>query len=375
MAGSLVTNYLKQGLAASRPAAPSAATDTVSWYYATDTTTLSFYDHNAAGWVTVTAAVSAPYFGGRLTLTSATPVLSADVTGATTIYYALYSGSVIAIYNGTSFVNTTFTELSQLTTDNTKSPAAVANNSNYDLFVWSDSGTLRCTRGPAWTSDTGRGTGAGTTELERVTGIWVNKVAITNGPTAQRGTYVGTVRSNGTASIDMIMGGTGGAGGESSILGVWNMYNRVLTTIRNYDNSDSWTYTTATWRLKNAGGSATANRILFVIGLQEDAIEASNRASSNNGNSNIGRGISIGLNSTSAYAGLAADVSFCSGPTGITASHHSLYSALAPLGFNYLAPLEISIATGTTTWYGDNAAGGTFTGLTLNSMFSVMVRA
>jgi hypothetical protein len=56
MTGSLLTDYLNQGTAASRPAAPDAATDTLSLYYATDTLVLSYYDWNAAAWVTITGA-------------------------------------------------------------------------------------------------------------------------------------------------------------------------------------------------------------------------------------------------------------------------------------------------------------------------------
>jgi hypothetical protein len=100
------------------------------------------------------------------------------------------------------------------------------------FFGWNDAGTFRATRGPAWTSDTARGTGAGTTELELVNGIYLNKVAITNGPAANRGTYLGTIRTNGSATVDVILGGTGAAGGESSTYGVWNATIGVLRSCR-----------------------------------------------------------------------------------------------------------------------------------------------
>ena len=97
--------------------------------------------------------------------------------------------------------------ISDVTT--TKSPAAATTNSNYDLFVWNDGGTYRCTRGPAWSSDTARGTGAGTTELQLLNGILTNKNAITNGPAANKGTYVGTVRTNGSSQVDFQLAGMG----------------------------------------------------------------------------------------------------------------------------------------------------------------------
>lgn len=205
---------------------------------------------------------------GRITLTSGVAVMATSVAGATTVYYALANGNQVPIYDGTNFVPTTFTELSQATTDATKSPAAVANNSNYDLFVWNDGGTIRCTRGPAWSSSTSRGTGAGTTELQAVNGVYLNKVAITNGPAANRGTYVGTIRSNGTATIDWVLGASGTAG----VLGIWNNYNRVQVTTTAYDSTATWTYSSST--VRQARGSAV-NQISFVSGLPEESVDAS----------------------------------------------------------------------------------------------------
>lgn len=300
---------------------------------------------------------------GRITLTTGVPYLVATVTAATTIYYTPAVGAYCPIYNGTILIPTLFTELSQATTDSTKSPAAVANNSNYDLFVWNDAGTIRCTRGPAWTSDTGRGTGAGTTELEFVKGLLMNKITITNGPAAQRGTYVGSVRSNGSAQIDMIFGGAGGAGGEGTILGIWNKYNQRLVGLSNFDNTNSWTYTIATFRLKNESASAELNKIKFIIGWQEhgiDVINCANRNTSGATDTMVG----IGLNSTSALA-TGAVGSQQAASAGSTLAHVSTYRVMAPLGFNYVAPLERATASGTVTWYGDNGAS------VLNSIFSM----
>lgn len=328
----------------------------------------------AASDLTSAAQITMPQ--GRLTLTTATPVMTASATAQTTVYYTPYKGAYVPIWNGVRTIMTKFAELSQATTDNTKSPAAVANSSNYDLFVWNDSGTLRCTRGPAWTSDTGRGTGAGTTQITRnADGYHTNTVAITNGPGAGLGTYVGTVRSNGSAQIDYIIGGAGGAGGESTTLGVWNAYNRVQTTLVNYDNTNTWNYTLLTWQLKNTGASSTANRITLVVGLSEDCLTALNVVCSTNSSANIQRAASIGLNSVTAYSIFATVSLFQQSIAAGPVTHVAHFMAQAPLGFNYLAPIEISTASGTTTWYGDNNAGGTFTGQNPQSVFSASILA
>ena len=148
------------------------------------------------------AATTAPQ--GRLTLQAATPVMTTTQSAKTTIFYTPYVGDQIGLYNGTAMVPTTFTELNNVTTASSTGkagPAAVAASSVYDLFVWSNAGTPTLTRGPAWTNDTTRSAG---TALVRVAGIYLNNAAITNGPAASRGTYVGTVRSNASAQIDWI---------------------------------------------------------------------------------------------------------------------------------------------------------------------------
>lgn len=386
---------------------------------------------------------------GRLTLTTGTPDMTASVTGATTVYYTPAIGNRVPIYNGTFWAAKGFAQLSQATSDSTKSPAAAAAYSNYDLFAWDDSGTLRCTRGPAWTqaqaftvtiaspgvftctghgfyegmplvfSTTGalptgltagtvyfviaagltanafqvstsvggaavntsgsqsgvhtatqnttvRGTGAGTTELEYVNGILVNKVDITNGPAAQRGTYVGTIRTNGSSQVDMIFGGAGAAGGEGTTIGLWNMYNRREIVAVNFDNTDSWNYTTNTLRVKN--GNA-ANRIQCLTGWLGDALSAVASQVGSNSTAGIFQGVTIGLDSMSAQATTAALGAGRSTGVSTIWSTVSTYEAMAPLGFHYVAPLERSTATGTSTWYGDNGATDNISAFRLRAKF------
>jgi hypothetical protein len=201
---------------------------------------------------------------GRLTLATGTPVMQATVSGATTVYYTPYYGLAVPLYNGTSFVATSIgAELSQLTTDATKSPAAVAASSVYDMFVWSDAGTIRCTRGPAWTNPTTR-----SMALTQLNGVLVNSAAITNGAAQYRGTYVGTIASNGASTIDWILG----AAITAARLMVWNYYNRVNVITRVTDTQAAYTYQSAT--VRQAGGS-TYNQINYVCGVAEDAPDAS----------------------------------------------------------------------------------------------------
>jgi hypothetical protein len=226
-------------------------------------------------------------------------------------------------------------ELSQATTDSTKSPAACTTNSNYDLFVWSDSGTYRCTRGPAWSSDTSRGTGAGTSELERIAGIWTNKVAITNGPGANLGTYVGTIRTNGSSQVDFKFGGTA-AGGSAAIAGVWNAYNRVLLTFLSRDSTSSWTYNSTTTRSMN---NSTGNRISMVRGLDEDHVASSvNLTFSGGASGDYQFGVALDSTSSMNQAGYG---SFGTS----TAPGNVSYTVKPGLGWHYLQAVERQVTT------------------------------
>jgi hypothetical protein len=235
-------------------------------------------------------------------------------------------------------------ELSQAVSDSTKSPAGVTTNSNYDLFVWDDSGTYRCTRGPAWTSDTGRGTGAGTTELQMISGIYTNAVAISNGPGANRGTYVGTIRTNGSSTVDWSVGGTAD-GGTAGYIGLWNAYNRVSWTAGVFDSTTSWNYTTATTRASNG---SNAMRVSFVAGLAgAHVIETVFNGLQST--ATTGGRCGVGYDTTSAFAGAIGSPQIAAGAAGTLIGRDQ---RIVDLGFHYYQALERG-ASGT-TFYGDN---------------------
>ena len=298
---------------------------------------------------TLTALVPPSPPQGRLTLTSATPVLTATVSASATVYYALYTGNQIPIYSGTAWVMTTFTELSNATAQSSTGnagPAAVAANSNYDLFAWSNGGTLTLTRGPPFTSDTVRGTGAGTTQISRVLGIWSNTVAITNGPGAGLGTYVGTVRSNGTATIDWNPTPASAAGGAVATLGVWNAYNRVPVYAASLDSSASWTYTSATWRSAN---NSTSNRIQFIVGLAEAAIRASYQVYSQQSAITVWY---FGLNLDSTSATPTYYVTQAGASSTLASEVPAIHYFQSVIGFHYAQAMEASNGSNTTNYYG-----------------------
>ncbi len=201
--------------------------------------------------------------GGRITLVSGSPVTTIDISAATTIFYTPHIHNRVPLWDGGQWSLTAITELSQALSDATKSPAAAVLNSNYDLFIWDDAGTIRLSRGPPWVSNTDRGSGAGTTQLTRAEGRWVNGWGISNGPGAFLGTYVGTIRTNADAKAYDIV----------NQRFVWNAYNRVPRPmlVRETTGAASWTYDTDAFRQANAN---SLNQLSFVIGIQTDEVSA-----------------------------------------------------------------------------------------------------
>ncbi len=295
--------------------------------------------------------------GGRLSLTTLTPVTTSDVTGATTVYYVPYKHNKVPLYDGTSWaVHSISTELSQTSADTTKSPAAVVALSNYDMFIWDDSGTLRLSRGPAWSTDTTRGTGAGTTELERIDGRYVNKVSVSNGPAANCGLYVGTIRGSSGADFH----------DQMTDRYVWNMYNRVVRALRVTDSTDSWVYSAATIRQARA---STANQVDVVRGLDEDAmfVLAAGTVTSDTITQNASVG--IGLDSTTTFvSGIIMGNRSCPNTTH-RHSVRSEWTGLPGLGRRSLVWLERgSDGVATLTWSGDVGGSDAHSGLHGNCM-------
>lgn len=287
---------------------------------------------------------------GRLTLSSGVPVMAASVVGATTVYWTPYKGDRIPVWDGTQFLSRQFAETSQALSDTTKSPAATVANSNYDMFAWhdgpTDEGTNLVTRGPAWSSATARGTGAGTTELEMHNGVLVNKFAITNGPSARSGTYVGSIRTNASNQVDWRLATLGAGGVDGIALGVWNMYNRARVAGSCRD-STNYTYSSATVRQSHAGTGDM--RASFLSGIAEEAIHAAfittvtllNVA----GSYNI---LGIGLDSTTAFSSPTQMIYNNAALTGAGSASVN-YAALPAIGWHFVASLEQGNGTNANT--------------------------
>jgi hypothetical protein len=308
-----------------------------------------------AGWTAINAAAATPTVvppQGYLTPTPGTPIITSDAISSTSIGYEPLVGNLIPIYNGSWRVPT---EFSALTLSLVSSHAA---NTIYDFFVFSNSGTPTIVTGPAWNTSTAgsgaRGTGAGTTQLTRLNGYWVNAVSMTgrNGSTtysigANLATYVGS----------MIVDGSNGqvtchrSWGQSRKWGIWNCYNRQPIHLKAGDSTPSWLYGSATVRAAN---NASANSLTVFCGLGYSIynIRAEQKLSAlvGAGSGNAANG--IGWNSTTVVSGRGGYFGVGTG-NAVGGNLCAEYQPLPSLGINVVTALENSpSAAGTNTFFG-----------------------
>lgn len=305
---------------------------------------------------------------GYLTLTSGTPIITGDVTAATVVYYTPFKGDRVPIStDGSTFKMRQFSELTL--TLNTNHVA----NGIYDVFLFDNSGTLTIGTGPVWNTVTAgscaRGSGAGTTELSRLHGLWSNKNSMTarNGATtytvaSNEGLYVGSIYIDGTAGQISCHRSYG----QSRKWGVWNAFNRMPIILKAGDSTASWSYTSS---LRQSNGS-TGNTLTVFSGLAEEEYRTSFKqrvqyTNVSNVNSNTsGASMGIGWNSTSAMSGFNGFAEMgnfsISGPINYSISlltnETAEYIAAPALGINSVNCLEEMIGNiGGQTYYGTEA--------------------
>lgn len=299
----------------------------------------------AMTWTTPASAASPPP-QGRLTLTSATPVMTSSATGSQNVYYAPYIGNAVPIYNGSTVNPITFTSSNSDTVGLTLALAGSANwaaNTVYDVFVILVSSSPTLCTGPAWSSATAR---AAAGSIGIFGGILTNSnasamtcrtgAASTQSVSQNQATYLGTIATDsGTAGQVSFTYGTSASGGGASVLNIWNYYNRVNIVSSVIDSGTGYTYGTNTIR---AARASNTNRITFVSGVAEEAVHTSyteNLAPSSAGNI---ASSGVGLDSTTAYAAINSYANDSSSTITITLSNN--YTASPQIGQHFIQALE-----------------------------------
>jgi hypothetical protein len=267
--------------------------------------------------------------GGRLTLTTAVPVTTSDVTGATTVYYTPYVHDRIALWSGAYWQVIQFAETSHAL-------GTVTSGKNYDVFGYLDSGALALEK-LVWTNDTSRATA----------------ITLQDGRYCKSGDktrlYLGTFRSTSTTQTEDSAGGTTSQAGGKRFL--WNAYNRVKRDIKVFEGTDSWTYNTAAWRLANAA-TVPSNCCEFVIGIASDNACAKliQMAYASSGYGHVG----IGYDATNARTGFSSS-GYANAQIDFAMTAYA-YVNSAP-GYHYFSWIEYG-GGATFTRQGDNNESG-----------------
>lgn len=328
------------------PRAPTAAPSNNS----TQIATTAYVDAQVASGVAGVASLNGQtgalvsYFmpQHRITLTSGVALMKASVAAASIVFVTPAGGNMIPIYDGSNMVPTVFAETSQATSDTTKSPAAAVNNSNYDIFCYTVP-TKSCSRGPAWSNDTTRGAG---TALTLVNGVYLNNASITNGPAALRGTYVGTIRTNGTATVDFVYAGVQ-PGWQAGSFGVWSL-NRIQHSTVAGNSASSWSYQPVSAGAWQSAGGTTNARVSMIRGLDIDPVSADYNALVLAGSSNSAV-VGIGVNTTTAFTGSTG----FSNDSAVQRSVRGKFGGTVGEGWRYVSAIETA---------GSNANASTFYG-------------
>jgi hypothetical protein len=267
--------------------------------------------------------------GFRLTLQSGAPVSTSDQTAASTIYACPYKGNQIALYTGSVWQVYSSSQFSLAL-------SGLTAGRPYDVFCYSNSGTPTL-EVLAWTSTTARATAL----------TYQDGVLVKSGDATRR--YLGTFHAlTATTTEDSA---------RQRLL--WNYYHRVRREMRVVETASTWNYTVATARQVN---NNTNNQLNYICGLVEDGVSFEARHAATNTGANVSIVTSIGLDSTTTSAtGVLlgrVDIPVAGAVAQVTARLEDY----AQLGYHSYVWLELSGASGTTTWQGTNTSSTGLTG-------------
>jgi hypothetical protein len=291
--------------------------------------TLFKYTANAEIYAVASGGIDPKTNDFRLSGVSATPIMTADSTTLSTIFLCQYRGNRIALYDGLNW---------QLATPGAEVSLAVSGRTTdlpFDVFGFLSAGvvTLEFLN---WTNATTRATA-----LARQDGVWTK-----SGDPTRR--YLGSVRARSATTFHWVQRGVD----LPCKFDLFNADNQNEANFSLIAGTNTWAYTTATWR--QAQGSANY-QVDVMVGLEDNDMCADLMVSSRNSTISIPRHVGIGFDSTTV---LSPSINHGTANTvaSIEASQAASIEHRPTVGRHFYAWLEISTATGTCTWIGDDGA-------------------
>lgn len=259
---------------------------------------------------------------GRLTLTTAVPVTTADVATATTVYFTPCNGNRISIYDGTRWRLYALTEISLAL-------GTLTSGKNYDVFIYDSSGTLTL-EFLVWTNDTTRATA-----LVLQDGVWCKTGALTR-------RWLGTFRTISTTTT------TDTAQQRFLLNGYNKVARRLLANPAYSDGNSASTYTTTSTTLTAANAGTNSKAEFLSDGQNAYFVTLTMTATNSGAAANYA---AIGEDST------GTGKAFCEtiGTTGNTVA--CSYGDTLSEGYHYVN-LLIAVSAGTGTYYADTTRIG-----------------
>lgn len=250
---------------------------------------------------------------GRLTLTTGVPVTTSPVTAATTIYFTPYLGNCIALLD-TGWNVISFTEVSVAVPSTTVTP--------FDIFAHNVNGTVTLTT-VNWTNDTTRATALAVQD----------GVLVKTGETNKR--YLGTGRTTGVSGQTQVTAG--------SLLLV-NYYNQTGYELIGNITAGTWSTSNTVFDTSNTNTTVGEGRIEFLVGVQEQAIDAVHGSSALcglSGGVNAAFTTGIGVDSTSVNSAQITQRAGTASSTQTTImAVQSRYTGKPSVGYHYIQRLE-----------------------------------
>jgi hypothetical protein len=230
---------------------------------------------------------------GRLTLQTGSPVMTGNVSGASTIYYDCYTGQNVPYFNGgtDSLDAIPLCEVNAALNTSTEFI-----NDIFDVWWWHNAGSpVLCVAtngsGKGWSGDGGslssRGTGYTQVSatprgyLTNTNAFNVTSAHCFNGTTdyltsapggvipANQLTWLGSFYTNVAGGTSFIPQPASAIGGANAIIGIWNGYNRVPVSAVEQDSATAYGVAmSGTWEIADAHNSGK-NNIEVVDGNQQ----------------------------------------------------------------------------------------------------------
>lgn|SRR5678815_3300997 len=265
----------------------------------------------------------------RLSLTSGDPEELSEVTASSNLIWTPDLGEHALLPDGSSWNDYSGGEITKSLT------GLLTTGKIYDALIDWNGGSPQLAISQ-WTDDTNRATA-----LTRLNGVRVLNGALDH-------LYVGSFMAI-SANETCDFGGTASQAGGKRFL--YNHYNQIWKYLKVFDTTNTWNYSTATWR---AAGGVSTNMVEFLVGVLRDAYKGTIKGYGNGTAGNVNGSVAVGWNSTTVASGLPGTT----GGNGATISCTSEFDLLPRLGYNFATWLETGNGNATMTWYGDVGSTG-----------------